>query len=129
MSTIDREDFVLVMTKAGRIAGQVVDATTRAPIPRFGVRLVAPETRPGERDAGGRGSYTATYGRRFEVADGIWHIDDERLETGGVAAVEISADGYATGTLPRVVVVAAAPDPLANILALVPGCRVGIPAP
>lgn len=112
--------FVLTVQPSAKIAGRVVDARTGEPIPTFVVRLVRPESRPGDKPVRGYSATWSREGRCFSGTDGYWDTAGEQLTAEGIVGVEVAADGYATATERRVV---ATVDPARDqvVLRLLPG--------
>lgn len=119
---VDRADVTIAMEPTGRLAGRVLDDATGEPLPRFTIRLVAPELHVGERGGGGYGVEWSK-GVAFTDTDGYWDTDSERLEAGMVFGVEASAPGYGPLVVRRVVAQPAA-EPADLLLRLRPAARI-----
>ncbi|MFT4537832.1 MAG: RNA polymerase sigma factor (sigma-70 family) [Planctomycetota bacterium] len=117
---LNRNDMVVRMRRAGRLAGRVVDGRTGEAIPSFQIRLVDPLMLKGDRRLSGYGAVWADPGYAFKEGDGSWQTGDEDLLPDCVIGIEASADGYAPGVLARVVVTT---EPKAddNVIQLYPG--------
>lgn len=100
---LDRDDLAVIMVRAGRVGGRVLDALTQEPLDSFVVRFFFPELGEGEVSVGGYSSTWGREGRRFSGADGYWESGDEEFNPGGVIGVEVLAEGYGTLVNPHVV--------------------------
>lgn len=121
--TLDRDDLVIVLAKAGGLAGTVVDAESGAPLERFRIRFVPPRLDTGDQ---GGSNYEATWqepGRVFEKSKGIWTTRGESLPQRTIFGVEASADGYAPSFALHVMATES-PDPAAFVLRLGRGATV-----
>jgi protocatechuate 3,4-dioxygenase beta subunit len=91
IAELDRDDLVLRVPRAGRIAGRVVDGVTGEPLQRFRIRLLVPPRGSGVTLGGGSPRWSA--GVLFAGTDGRWSSDgDHALDR--PFAVEATADGY-----------------------------------
>lgn len=122
-AVLDRDDVVLVLASAGRLAGRVVDAVSGEPIESFRIRFVQPQLEVGDRFGSGYGYVWSEPGQAFTSVDGTWRCDDQSLEVGAIFAVEATAAGYAPAIAPRVAA-SPDPDPAALVLRLSRGASV-----
>ncbi|MCP3915604.1 MAG: sigma-70 family RNA polymerase sigma factor [bacterium] len=105
------DDVVVVMERAGGLAGRVVDAATGAPVPVFTVRFVAPLDPKAKPRLWGYRSDWSQPGRTFNSADGTWSTGKhDELQPGAWVGLEVRADGYAPTLLPMVAVPEAGAD-------------------
>jgi protocatechuate 3,4-dioxygenase beta subunit len=111
---VPRDDLTFVVERAGRLAGRVVEAGSRAPVGRFRIRIVPPDVGPGEQRGYGYSTTWSDKGHVFTDTDGFWQIDDD-LTPGAIFGVEASADGFAPARAPRV---AASVDPAKDAVLL-----------
>lgn len=91
----DAPDLEIVVERASRLAGRVIDAATRKPIERFVVRLAPPAD--GELGTWFEGIESAWIfsGRAFSAVDGRWSSDEkDPFGAGTWTAVEVEAEGY-----------------------------------
>lgn len=108
--SVDRDDLRIVVQRAARIAGRVVDAETGAPVRDFRVHLFRPQIAAGESTITG---YSVTWlreGHRFQGEDGAFTTKGEQLADGSIAGVVVTAAGYAQARNERVVA-SVDPDP------------------
>ncbi|MEM7203851.1 MAG: sigma-70 family RNA polymerase sigma factor [Planctomycetota bacterium] len=120
VTTLDRDDLEVVLQRAGRVAGRVVDGRTGAPLTEFTIRFVDPE--PGDEPTlHGYGATWRREGHSFNT-DGSWDSGNEDLQPGAAIGIEARADGFAPGQLGRMVV-SLAPDPEDHVISLYPGVR------
>jgi hypothetical protein len=91
----DAREHLLVVARAGRLLGRVIDAATRRPIERFTVRLLPPDDESlGPWFSGIEASWIYG-GRAFSAVDGAWATDEtDPLRVGAWTAVEVEAEGY-----------------------------------
>ncbi|MFN3243242.1 MAG: carboxypeptidase-like regulatory domain-containing protein [Planctomycetota bacterium] len=92
---VDRGDVRIVVERAAKLAGRVVDDATGEPVRQFRVHLFRPELAEGEASIGG---YSATWvreGHEFRTTDGVFRTENEQFAVGAVAGVVVSAPGYA----------------------------------
>lgn len=102
-------DVTVVMQRAGRLRGRVVDAASGAPLRTFTVRFVAPADRDATPRMGGYAAVWGQPGKTFDSPDGTWSTGEfDELLPGAWTGVEVSADGFAPRLLPQVAV--AGPD-------------------
>lgn len=91
----DGRALELVVERARRIAGRVIDAATKQPIEAFVVRLAPskdPAQRPWFRGIDGAWLYG---GRSFSAVDGTWSSDEkDPIRSGAWTYVEVEAEGY-----------------------------------
>lgn len=112
---VDRADHVVVLERAGGLAGRVVDARDGRPLPRFRIRFAHSNI----------GDYSAVWmreGTQFTDTDGYWATQDEQLQPGGTVVVEAKAESYAPAR--ATATVSLSPDKDALVLALAPGATV-----
>lgn len=86
---VDRDDLRLVVQRAARLAGLVLDDASGQPIPSFVVRIV--------RSSIGISATWVREGVRFEDPAGRWDSTGEQMAPGSAWGVEIRAPGYAPG--------------------------------
>ncbi len=97
----------IVMPRAGKSAGRVIDATTGDPLTGFTVRFMFPTGPESKPSVVGFNANWSKPGRTFHDADGRWATGgDDEFQVGAWIGVEIRAAGYAR-TLHDVQVVAA----------------------
>ena len=99
VSELNRDDLVIRMKPAGRLAGRVVDGRTGEPVETFTIRFVHPELGPGEERLFGYWAKWDGDGQSFSGTEGYWNADSEDLEAGKWIGVEATAPGY--GVLSR----------------------------
>ncbi|MBL9079368.1 MAG: carboxypeptidase regulatory-like domain-containing protein [Planctomycetes bacterium] len=114
---VDRTDVRLVVQRAGRFAGTVVDDATGAPIADFRVHFAPARLAPGDRPVRSYSAVWVREGTRFQAANGVFRTDNDAFEPGAVVGLEISAAGYAPVRVPRVVATVAA-DPAELVVRL-----------
>jgi len=95
---------VFVLSRAGAIAGRVIDGASGLPVERFRIRLMPPKLEPDDREGHGHDVSWTREGRTFTSSEGRFEIG-EPLVAGAVYAVEASAHGYSPGVVERVVAV------------------------
>lgn len=101
---VDRDDLEIVVQRAGRIAGRVVDGVTGEGLNDFVVRFVRPTLAAGEKSGGGYSATWAREGRRFLQTNGEWHSGGETLAPGTFLGLEVRAEGYGVARVPRVLI-------------------------
>lgn len=118
--TLDRDDLRIQLTRAGKLAGRVVDGNTGKPLESFTIRFVNPELEPGEERLYGYWARWSDPGVSFTGTDGEWFTDGEDFESGKWVGIEARAEGYGPTIATRV---QSAPefDPDALILRMFPG--------
>ncbi|MHC4116349.1 MAG: sigma-70 family RNA polymerase sigma factor [Planctomycetota bacterium] len=102
------EEHVIVVNRAGRLYGKVVDDMTGEPITKFKVRL-----KPSDRGSNSGYSYTASWtreGHSFESAEGLFDTGTEDLAVGAEYSLTVYADGFDPLTIDAVVVPETAAD-------------------
>lgn len=98
------DDTTLRLEAPGGIAGLVVDGATGAPLDSFVVRLLPSRREARDRPLNGYGIDWARSGKSFRGTAGVWSTSSEKLDIGAVIDVEVSASGYASTLVERVVV-------------------------
>ncbi|MBK7878646.1 MAG: sigma-70 family RNA polymerase sigma factor [Planctomycetes bacterium] len=101
---VDRNPLVrIVLERSAGLSGRVVDAATGAPVTAFRVRIVAPELKPGEERLSSYAAVWSDPGREVRDELGRWTMDQEQVEAGSVAGIEITAAGYGPAIVPRAI--------------------------
>ncbi len=109
---LETSDVRIVVSRAAKIAGQVVDDATGEPVTAFRIRIVE--------GGGGYGASWAREGHSFRSAEGLWDTDSENLEPGSTWGVQAWAEGYAPARLSGLAA-ELAPDPRAHVIRLTRG--------
>jgi hypothetical protein len=115
VAAVDREDLEVVIERAGRVAGTVVDGHTGQPLPDFRIRI-------GSSTGYGYSAEWVRGGKAFHDESGVFRID-EGVAVGTSFTLEASADGYGASIAENVVAVLD-PDPAATTIALYPGLSI-----
>ncbi len=93
----------VIVPRAATLAGQVVDASSGAPLTTFTVRLTFPTVPVEGEQAQGLDSRWVDPGQSFDDPEGRWRTGPyDELKPGAWLAVEVSAPGYATARLEAV---------------------------
>lgn len=94
---------VLRVRESGVIRGVVSDRNSGLPVTRFRVRFVDGELLAGEAPLVGNRSVWREIGIEFVSADARWSTGRDKLVPGTVIGIEVSATGYETLYVPRVI--------------------------
>jgi len=93
----------LIVPRAATLTGQVVDASTGAPLTTFTVRLTFPTVPVAGAEVQGLDSRWVDPGQSFDDPEGRWRTGPyDELKPGAWLAVEVSAPGYAAARLEAV---------------------------
>ncbi len=116
-------DLAVTLERSAGFAGHVVDSQTGAPIPNFRLRLTDPEGQPGDKQGTGYSASWQRLGVQCSHPGGEWSTGAIGTAAGSVLGIEIQAEGYAPGYVPRAVA-QIDPDPKQLQVALVRGTTV-----
>ncbi len=89
------EEIRVKISRAGSLAGRVLDARTGTPVESFCVRLLEALPGPGEKPGSAAGSTWAREGYTFSAGDGYWSTAGTNLESAAAFIVQASSPGYA----------------------------------